>query len=55
MMIIERRIEEPWISIITRSGDVTSSDKVNEKKESGKTWVRKTVEKVPIYYIQNEK
>lgn len=55
MMIIERRIDEPQISILTRGGATTCSDKANEKKEFESAWVRKTAKEVPIFYIQKEK
>jgi len=32
MMIAKRRTNEPQISIVTRSGAVTGSDKVDEKR-----------------------
>ena len=54
MMTIERRTEEPRISIVTRSGVVNRSDNPDEKKESKSTGVRKTVEKVPNFDIQKE-
>ena len=51
MMALKRTIDEPWISIVTRSGAMTRSDKEDEKKESEGTWVRKIVEKVLVFDI----
>lgn len=51
MMTTKRRTDEPQISTITRSGVATGSDKTDGKKETESAWVRKTVEKVPIFYI----
>jgi len=51
MMNVERRIDEPRISMVTRSGAVTRSDKEYEKKEYETTWIRKTTKKYLVFYI----
>jgi len=56
MMNAERRTDEPRISIVTRSGASTRSDKADERKESESTWVRKIAEKSYFFfYNQKEK
>lgn len=54
-MIPERRIDEPHISIVTRSGATTENDKEVGKKEIEHGWVRKAVEKSFVFDIQKEK
>jgi len=55
MINVERRTNEPRISIVTRSGVATGSDKENEKKESKSAWVRRNAKKVSTFYIHKEK
>lgn len=50
MITVDRRTDEPLISIFTRSGVETGDDKRDERKEFenlGK-WFRETMEKLPI-------
>ena len=55
MMTTEPRNNETHINIVTRSGVVTGNDKTDGKKDVEVTWVRKTIEKSPVFDIQKEK
>ena len=55
MMTTEMRTDEPRISIVTRRGAVTSSDKMDGKKEYESAWVRKPNKKAPIFIFRKKK
>lgn len=51
MINTERRIDKPQISIVTRSGVTTSSDKVDGKKESELHGSKILLRKFLFFYI----
>ena len=55
MLTVDPKKDEPYISIVTRSGAATGYDKANGKKEVEATWVRKTTEQSYAFDILKEK
>ena len=54
MMTTKPRTNEPHVNIVTRSGATTRKDKEDGKKETEATWVRNTIEKVPMFDIHKK-
>lgn len=55
MRIVELRIDEPHMNIVTRSGVVTGNDKADGNKVVEDTWVRNNKKKALMFDLHKEK